>query len=175
MLLNKVQLVTFPHVVLSAYMTGGAFVVGVVALEVRRAARATVRETFRRSVRTGASVLLVAGIGVAISGDVSGQDHDRGPADEDGGGRGSLRHRRPRAVLDPDPGQPERREAQGDHRDPRAALVPRHRAFNGEIKGIDDLRAEYKSTYGYDPGAKYYSPGDYTPIIPVTYWTLPAS
>src|SRR5436190_3788609 len=28
-LLNKVQLVTFPHVVLSAYLTGGAFVVGV--------------------------------------------------------------------------------------------------------------------------------------------------
>ena len=32
-LLNKVQLVTFPHVVLSAYLTGGAFVVGVVAVE----------------------------------------------------------------------------------------------------------------------------------------------
>src|SRR6185369_5556108 len=31
LLLNKVQLVTFPHVVTAAYMTGGAFVLGVAA------------------------------------------------------------------------------------------------------------------------------------------------
>ena len=46
--------------------------------------------------------------------------------------------------------------------------------FDGEVEGINDLRAQYEQTYGQDPGATYYSPGDYTPIIPVTYWTLPA-
>jgi cytochrome bd ubiquinol oxidase subunit I len=45
-------------------------------------------------------------------------------------------------------------------------------SFNGEIKGINNLRAEYQAKYGADPGAEYYSPGDYTPIIPVTYWTF---
>jgi cytochrome d ubiquinol oxidase subunit I len=44
--------------------------------------------------------------------------------------------------------------------------------FDGEVKGINQLREEYQQTYGEDPGASYYSPGDYTPIIPVTYWTF---
>ncbi|HSE55829.1 MAG TPA: cytochrome ubiquinol oxidase subunit I, partial [Nocardioidaceae bacterium] len=44
--------------------------------------------------------------------------------------------------------------------------------LDAEVVGINQLREEYKETYGQDPGAKYYSPGDYTPIIPVTYWTF---
>jgi cytochrome bd ubiquinol oxidase subunit I len=44
--------------------------------------------------------------------------------------------------------------------------------FDGKVAGINQLREQYKSTYGQDPGAKYYSPGDYTPVIPVTYWTF---
>jgi cytochrome d ubiquinol oxidase subunit I len=44
--------------------------------------------------------------------------------------------------------------------------------WDGEDTGINQLRGEYKATYGVDPGAKYYSPGDYTPIIPITYWTF---
>lgn len=43
---------------------------------------------------------------------------------------------------------------------------------SGEVKGINDLRAEYQATYGADPGAAYYSPGNYTPVIPITYWTF---
>jgi cytochrome d ubiquinol oxidase subunit I len=43
---------------------------------------------------------------------------------------------------------------------------------DGTVQGIDNLRAEYKQTYGQDPGQKYYSPGDYTPVIPLTYWTF---
>jgi len=35
--------------------------------------------------------------------------------------------------------------------------------FDGEVKGINDLQAEYVSKYGE---------GDYRPIIPVTYWTF---
>jgi cytochrome d ubiquinol oxidase subunit I len=44
--------------------------------------------------------------------------------------------------------------------------------FEAEVVGINQLREEYKQTYGQDPGEKYYSPGDYTPIIPITYWTF---
>jgi cytochrome d ubiquinol oxidase subunit I len=45
-------------------------------------------------------------------------------------------------------------------------------SFSSEVKGIDQLREEYQARYGQDPGATYYSPGDYTPIIPVTYWSF---
>src|SRR5690242_12769748 len=70
-LFNKVQLVTFPHVVLAAYMTAGAFVCGIAFYKFARTEGAA-KETFRRGVRTGAAVMLVGGLGVAISGDVSG-------------------------------------------------------------------------------------------------------
>ena len=39
-------------------------------------------------------------------------------------------------------------------------------------QGINELREKYQEKYGSDPGAAYYSPGDYTPIIPLTYWTF---
>jgi cytochrome d ubiquinol oxidase subunit I len=44
--------------------------------------------------------------------------------------------------------------------------------WNGEVEGVNDLREEYIQEYGQDPGAAYYSPGDYTPYIPVTYWSF---
>ena len=34
------------------------------------------------------------------------------------------------------------------------------------------LREKYQAEYGEDPGAAYYSAGDYTPVIPVTYWSF---
>ena len=58
-LFNKVQVVTFPHVMLAAYMTAGAAMAGVsVWLFVRRSAD---REVYRRSLRLGAAIALVAG------------------------------------------------------------------------------------------------------------------
>ena len=41
--------------------------------------------------------MLIAGIGVVVTGDLQAQADDRAAADEDGGGRGALRHRRTRA------------------------------------------------------------------------------
>ena len=72
-LFNKVQLVTFPHTVLAAYMTGAAFVVGVAFWHLVRATTDEDREMYRRAVRTGAAVVLVSGLGVAVSGDIQGK------------------------------------------------------------------------------------------------------
>jgi cytochrome d ubiquinol oxidase subunit I len=41
-----------------------------------------------------------------------------------------------------------------------------------KVQGIDQLRQEYAHKYGTDPGSKYYTPDDYTPVIPVTYWSF---
>ncbi len=171
-LLNKVQLVTFPHVVAAAYMTAGAFVAGIAFWRFARAREDEVRETFRRGVRTGAAVMLVAGIGVAISGDAAGkimtdvQPMKMAAAE----GLYDTQDHAPFSVLTLG-------SLNGEHHHaiieiPGLLSFLGTGSFNGEIKGIDELRAEYESTYGKDPGAKYYSPGDYTPIIPVTYWTF---
>ncbi|MGZ5415092.1 MAG: cytochrome ubiquinol oxidase subunit I, partial [Aeromicrobium sp.] len=73
-LFNKVQLITFPHVVLSAYLTAGAFVVGVAFwLMIRKSTPAADRPLYQTAVRVGAVVALVAGLGVAVTGDIQGK------------------------------------------------------------------------------------------------------
>jgi cytochrome d ubiquinol oxidase subunit I len=173
LMFNKVQLVTFPHVVLSAYMTGAAFVVGVAFWQLtRRAADDEDRTMYRKAVRTGAAIMLVSGLGVAVSGDVQGK-----------------------IMTDVQPMKMAAAEALYDTETPAgfsvftigsldgseekfAVKIPNLLSFlaegdpEAEVVGINDLREQYQKTYGSDPGATYYSPGDYTPVIPLTYWSF---
>ena len=171
-LLNKVQLVTFPHTVLAAYMTGAAFVVGIAFWHLLRATTDEDREMFRRAVRTGAVVVLVSGLGVAVSGDIQGKIMTEVQPMKMAAAEALYTTEEPASFslftigsLD---GQEER----------FAVKVPNLLSFlatgstTGEVVGIDELRAQYKAEYGSDPGATYYSPGDYTPIIPITYWSF---
>ena len=170
-LLNKVQLVTFPHVVTAAYMTAGAFVAGIAFWRFARS-EGEVRETFRRGVHTGAAVMLVAGLGVAVSGDAAGKIMTEVQPMKMAAAEGlyDTQKHAPFSILTVGSLDAEHHKAIIEL--PGLLSFLGTGSFNGEIKGIDDLRAEYRARYGADPGAKYYSPGDYTPIIPVTYWTF---
>jgi cytochrome d ubiquinol oxidase subunit I len=171
-LFNKVQLVTFPHVVLAAYMTAGAFVAGIAFWRWARSGDAEVRETFRRAVRTGAAVMMVGGLGVAISGDISGKIMTEVQPMKMAAAEGlyDTQTKAPFSILTWGSLNGEKHTAIIEV--PGLLSFLGTGSFDGEIKGINQLRAEYKATYGTDPGQKYYSPGDYTPIIPVTYWTF---
>ena len=72
---NPVQYVTFPHVIAAAYMVGGGTVMGVGLWLMRREAIAKGDDVplYRRAVRGGAILTLVAGVAVAITGDVQGK------------------------------------------------------------------------------------------------------
>src|SRR5690606_16583622 len=71
-LTNKVALVTVPHTLFAAFMVGGAFVAAVAVWHlVRRPERDA--EAFRTAARLGAVTLLVAGVGVIVSGDIQGK------------------------------------------------------------------------------------------------------
>ncbi len=74
-LTNKVQLVAFPHVITACYLVGGAFVMAVCLHRMRQTTRdqAGDRRMYRHAARLGAVVTLVAGLGVAISGDLQGK------------------------------------------------------------------------------------------------------
>jgi cytochrome d ubiquinol oxidase subunit I len=176
---NKVQLVTFPHVVMSAYMTGGAFVLGVAAylhLKARRdaaaAGDATDAPLYLKAVRIGAAVTLVAGLGVAVSGDLQGkvmtdvQPMKMAAAE----GLYDTETSAPFSLFTV--GTPDGKEEKFAIKVPKLLSFLAEGNFDAEVKGINQLRDEYRATYGKDPGAAYYSPGDYTPIIPVTYWSF---
>ena len=171
-LFNEVQLVTFPHVVLSAYMTGAAFVVGIAFWHLRRAREPGDVDVYQRAVRTGAAVLLAAGLGVAVSGDAQGKVMtDVQP----------MKMAAAEGLYDTESSADFSILTVGslDGSEEKFAIkIPGLLSFlatghtDGTVEGINQLRERYQQAYGQDPGEKYYSPGDYTPVIPVTYWTF---
>jgi cytochrome d ubiquinol oxidase subunit I len=164
---NKVQLVTFPHVVLSAYMTAGAFVVGVAAyLYVKKSHD---RALYRTAIRAGAWVLLIAGLGVAISGDVQGKIMTEVQPMKMAAAEGlyETESHAPFSVLSV--GKLDGSEATTLIKVPGLLSYLATSDFNGEVKGINPLQEEYTAAYGENPLT---ATDSYKPVIPVTYWSF---
>ncbi|QCX27771.1 cytochrome ubiquinol oxidase subunit I [Nocardioides jishulii] len=169
---NKVQLVTFPHVVLAAYMTAGAFMVGVAAYLYVSKRHEHDKSLYHKAIRIGAVAALVGGMGVAVSGDIQGkimtdvQPMKMAAAE----GLYETTTTAPFSVLTV--GSLDGSEALG--------LIEIHGltsflatgSFNGTVEGINPLRERYIEEYGQDPGAAYYSSTGYVPVIPITYWSF---
>ncbi|HJQ03843.1 MAG TPA: cytochrome ubiquinol oxidase subunit I [Nocardioides sp.] len=170
-LLNKVQLVTFPHVVLSAYLTGAAFVVGVGLWHLRRASDED-RSLYLKAVRTGAAVVLAAGIGVAITGDIQGKIMTEVQPMKMASAEALYDTESPASFSWLTLGTPDGTSEKFAIKTPHLLSFLATGSWNGRVEGINQLRERYQRTYGADPGQKYYSPGDYTPVIPLTYWTF---
>ena len=128
---------------------------------------------YRRGIRLGAAVTLVAGLGVAVSGDVQGKIMtDVQP----------MKMAAAEALYDTEDscapfslftiGTPDGTQEKFAITVPCVLSFLGTGHFDGRVEGINDLRAQYEETYGQDPGATYYSPDGYTPIIPVTYWSF---
>lgn len=171
-LFNKVQLVSFPHTVLAAYMTGAAFVVGVCFWSILRKQNAEDRPVHRRGLRVGAVVMLIAGVGVAVSGDFSGKVMTDVQPMKMAAAEGLYETEQPASFSWLTIGTPDGKTEKFAIKTPGLLSFLATGSFDGEVRGINPLREEYQRTYGEDPGATYYSPGDYTPVIPVTYWTF---
>ena len=170
---NKVQLVTFPHVVLSAYMTGAAFVVGVALWQMRRDRHSSEdRGMYRRAVRSGAAIVLAAGIGVAVTGDFQGKIMTEVQPMKMAAAEGLYETEAPADFSVFQLGTLDGEEETFSVKVPGLLSFLATGTSDGEVQGINQLREQYRETYGTDPGEKYYSPGDYTPVIPITYWTF---
>jgi cytochrome d ubiquinol oxidase subunit I len=171
-LTNKVQLVTFPHVVAAAYMTGGAFVVGVAVWQLVRRASEDDKPMYRAAARTGAWVLVVAGLAVTVSGDVQGKIMTEVQPMKMAAAEALYETEAPASFSVFTIGTPDGKSEKF------SITVPHLLSFlatgdpSAEVQGINPLREQYLATYGEDPGASYYSAGDYTPYIPLTYWSF---
>ena len=172
---NKVQLVTFPHVIAAAYMTAGAFVVGVALWQLVRSKGtegSADRPMYRTAARSGAWVLLVAGLAVTVSGDVQGKIMTEVQPMKMAAAEALYETEQPAAFSVFTIGTPDGRTERF------SVTIPNLLSFlatgdpEGEVQGINPLREQYVATYGQDPGASYYSAGDYTPYIPLTYWSF---
>ncbi|WP_122818863.1 cytochrome ubiquinol oxidase subunit I [Nocardioides pantholopis] len=170
---NKVQLVTFPHVLLAAYMTAAAFVVGIAFWHLRRQPPGSEDATmWRKAVRTGAALTLVSGLGVVIVGDFQGKVMTEVQPMKMAAAEALYETEEPASFSVFTIGTPDGKEEKFAITIPNLLSFLATGTFDGEVKGINQLREQYQETYGEDPGAAYYSAGDYTPNIPITYWTF---
>ncbi len=179
-LTNPVLLATFPHTMFACFMVGGAFVAGVAtwqllrrraaepglddeaAAEHEQAVRAE-REAFRFALRLGAVTLLVAGLGTMISGDFQGKVMTEVQPMKMAAAEGLYEDEAPASFSLLTVGTLDGSEPVLELKVPHLLSYLGTGTWDGEIRGINSLQAEYEQTYG---------PGTYAPNVPVTYWTF---
>ncbi len=159
-LTNPVAIVTWPHTIFASYLIAAALVIAVAAWHL---ARVNEKDLMRTSVRFAMVTAVIAGAGLAVSGDALAK-----------------------VMTSVQPMKMAAAEAQYDTKtgasfsiftigsldgdaEVWSVRVPNLLAFmatgdwNGKVEGINQIQEEYEKTYG---------PGDYTPLIPLTYWSF---
>jgi cytochrome d ubiquinol oxidase subunit I len=172
-LTNPVQLVTFPHVLAAAWMSGGAFVLGIgLWLLWRTQTPAGDRGMYRRVARLGAVAVLVGGLGTAVTGDLQGKVMTEVQP---------MKMAAAEALYETSPegegapfsiitiGTPDGQEEKWALTVPKLLSYLATGTLDGEVKGINPLQSEYELAYSDDALT---TAANYRPVIPVTYWTF---
>ena len=161
-LTNKVVLVTYPHTIFAAFMVGGAFVAGVAIWHlVRRAGTDT--DAFRTALRLGAVTVIIAGIGVALSGDQQGKVMTEVQPMKMAAAEALYESEKPASFSVFTIGTLDGSREIFSVKLPYLLSFLATGHFDGEVKGINSLQTAYEQLYG---------PGSYKPNIPLTYWTF---
>ena len=161
-LTNSTVLLAYPHTILGALTTAGMVILAVSAWHLLRG---THRDVFSRSARLVLPIAAVAAIGTGIAGHWQGVLMERQQpmkmaaaealyTTQQGAGFSVFAT----GDLSRNPGHLNK-----DLRIPHALSLLSDASWNGRVKGIDQVQREERATYG---------PGDYVPIVGVTYWTF---
>jgi len=162
---NPHVLVQFPHVITGSMALAGFFVLGVSAWQLRRSRDEENRDAFRRAFRIAAPYALAGSLLVALVGHAQAQHMIRTQPMKMAAAEALWESEDPASMsLFTWGNEPERRDVW-------AVKVPgllsflAYNRFDGEVKGVKNIQAEYERRYG---------PGDYAPPIKWTYWTFRA-
>jgi cytochrome bd ubiquinol oxidase subunit I len=160
---NPHVFVQFPHVITGAMATAAFFVLGISAWHIRRAGDEPSRDAFTRSFRFGAVYALVATVAVMVVGHTQGQYMIRVQPMKMAAAEALWQDENPAGMsLFTWGNEPERRDV-WSVRVPGLLSFLSYNRFEGEVRGIKDLQAEYEAKYG---------PGDYAPPVKWTYWNF---
>jgi cytochrome bd ubiquinol oxidase subunit I len=163
-LTNSTVLYAFPHTILGAFVTAGMIVLAVSAWQLRRGHEV---DLFTRSARIALPVACVGAIAT------SGVGHFQGTLLED---QQPMKMAAAEAIFETEKGAGLSVFATGEFtRDPgktdRNLKIPKLLSLmaendpNATVRGINDIEREYVRRYG---------PGEYVPVVAVTYWTFRA-
>ncbi|WP_326553595.1 cytochrome ubiquinol oxidase subunit I [Micromonospora sp. NBC_01813] len=162
-LTNKVTLITFPHTLAGCFMVAGALVLAVALWHLIRHPDGPDTAAFRTATKLGAWTTLIATAAVIGTGDIQGKIMTQVQPMKMAAAEGLYTTESPASfsvftigTLD-------------GSREIWALKIPYLLSWlstgdpTGQVQGINDLQAQYAAQYG---------PGNYSPIIPVTYWSF---
>ncbi|WP_421734315.1 cytochrome ubiquinol oxidase subunit I [Cellulomonas sp.] len=174
---NPTVLAAFPHTIAAAFLTAGTFVAGIAAWWMVRLVRAgqadKARDVYRPAVVLGVIVMLVSGVGVALSGDWQAKlMFDQQP----------MKMSSAEALCQTtEGGAPFSILAIGDLSNscegvnhvieiPGLTSFMATGDFNAPLPGVQNLQSDYEQKYGFtdDEG----NPISYQPNLLVTYWSF---
>ena len=161
-LTNSTVLLAFPHTIFGAFATAGMVVLAVSAW---RLLRRDADPVWRRSAQLVLPLTLVAALGTGVAGHFQGMLMEK---------QQPMKMASAEALWETTSGASFSTFATGDFkrnpghtnvdiRIPHTLSLLATGTWNGKVEGIDQIQAQERAKYG---------PGDYTPIIAVTYWTF---
>jgi cytochrome bd ubiquinol oxidase subunit I len=162
-LTNKVTLVAFPHTLAGCFLTAGGLVAAVALYHLARHPSTVDTVAYRAAARLGGWTTVLAGAALAVTGDLQGKVMTEVQPMKMAAAEALYRTAQPAAFSVLTVGTPD------GSREVYALTVPGllsflgTGSFRGQVRGIDDLQAQYTAAYG---------PGSYAPAIPVTYWSF---
>ena len=162
---NPHVFVQFPHVITGAMATAAFFVLGISAWHLLRAKDEETRDAFRRSFRIGAVYAFVATLAVMVVGHTQAQYMTRVQPMKMAAAEALWQTENPAAMsLFTWGNEPERKDVWAI-KVPGLLSFLAYNRFDGEVRGIQDIQAEYEARYG---------PGDYVPPVKWSYWNFRA-
>ncbi|MGI5241221.1 cytochrome ubiquinol oxidase subunit I [Dactylosporangium sp. CA-139066] len=159
-LTNSTALVTFPHTITACFLTAGALLLAVSAWHLRRGHQV---EVFRPGLKLGAWVILVAGVGVFVTGDLQARVMTEQQPMKMAAAEALYDTSRPASFSVFTIGSLDGRSEVASVRIPSLLSFMATADPNGEVEGINNLQQRYSQQYG---------DGDYVPYVPVTYWSF---
>jgi cytochrome d ubiquinol oxidase subunit I len=159
-LTNSTTLVTFPHTITACFLTAGALMLAVSAWHLRRRHQ---EEVFRPGLRLGAWVVLIAGVGVLVTGDLQARIMTEQQPMKMAAAEALYETSEPASFSLFTIGSLDGREEVASVRIPSLLSFMATGSPGGTVEGINNIQEEYEQKYG---------PGDYTPNVPITYWSF---
>ena len=161
-LTNSTLMYAFPHTIAAAVLTAGMIVVGVSAWHL---ARGHDTEMFTSAMHIALPVVLVAALLTAAIGHGQAQLMTKQQPMKMAAAESlyTTRSHAPFSLFAVAPFESRPTRSSFDIRVPNGLSILATNSLGGRVEGINTLNAQYQATYG---------PGDYRPVIGVTYWAF---
>ncbi|HLU54811.1 MAG TPA: cytochrome ubiquinol oxidase subunit I [Pseudonocardia sp.] len=159
-LTNSTAVGAFLHTIAACFVTGGVFVLAISAWHLAKERHVDV---MRPSIRIGLVVTLIAALGTVVTGDLQARLMTEQQPMKMAAAEALYETSAPASFSLFTIGTLDGSQELFSIRVPGVLSFMATGTFDGEVEGINDLQAAAERAHG---------PGDYRPMIPVTYWTF---